>query len=241
MPRLLFVDDDEEILALLTRFFGQHGHTVATAKNGAGMFALLQAQTFDLVVLDVMLPQEDGLSICRRLRTTSQIPVIMLTAMGDDTDRIVGLEIGADDYLSKPFNARELLARVKSVLRRSGSLRAPEERPGEYSAARPILAFAGWRLDLARRELRAPNAMMVPLSTVEFDLLLAFAEHPQRVLSRDQLLDFAHGRNHDAFDRSIDVQVSRLRRKLDGTPETPSLIQTVRNGGYMFTPKVQRL
>ncbi len=237
MPRLLFVDDDEEILALLTRFFAQHGHTVATAKDGASMFSLLQTQTFDLIVLDVMLPREDGLSICRRLRASSQIPVIMLTAMGDDTDRIVGLEIGADDYLSKPFNARELLARVKSVLRRSSTIRAPEER----SATRPILAFDGWRLDLSRRELRAPDAMMVPLSAVEFDLLLAFAEHPQRVLSRDQLLDLAHGRNHDVFDRSIDVQVSRLRRKLDRAPENPSFIQTVRNGGYLFTPKVQRL
>ncbi len=236
MPRLLFVDDDEEILDLLTRFFGQFGYAVATAHDGKAMFAALEQQAFDLIVLDLMLPREDGLSLCRRLRMTSAIPVIMLTAMGDETDRVVGLEMGADDYLSKPFSARELLARVKSVLRRSDGPRWAEEREDH----RPTIGFAGWLLDLARRELRSPTGMLAPLSGAEFDLLLAFAEHPQRVLSRDQLLDMAHGRNHEAFDRSIDVQVSRLRRKLDIDPEAASLIQTVRNGGYMFTPKVQR-
>ncbi len=236
MPSLLFVDDDEEILDLLTRFFRQHDYDVATAKDAACMFALLKQQPFDLIVLDIMLPREDGLSICRRLRAASQIPVIMLTAMGDDTDRIVGLEMGADDYLVKPFNARELLARVKSVLRRSGLPQWAQENV----ETRPTIAFAGWRLDLTKRELRSPDNMMVPLSGVEFELLLAFAEHPQRVLSRDQLLDFARGPDHEAFDRSIDVQVSRLRRKLDANPETPSLIQTVRNGGYLFNAKVQR-
>jgi two-component system OmpR family response regulator len=237
MPRLLLVDDDEEILDLLTRFFQQHDYGVETAMDGAAMFALLRQQQFDLVVLDLMLPREDGLRLCQRLRATSQIPVIMLTAMGDDTDRIVGLEMGADDYLVKPFNARELLARVKSVLRRSN----PPQRMEEPTETRPVLMFAGWRLDLARRELRTPENMMIPLSGVEFDLLLAFTENPQRVLSRDQLLDLAHGRTHEAFDRSIDVQVSRLRRKLASTPETPTPIQTVRNGGYIFTAKVQRL
>jgi len=236
MPRLLFVDDDADILSLMTRFFGQHHYDVATAKDGVGMFAELERQPCDLVVLDVMLPNEDGLSICRRLRASSHIPVIMLTAMGDQTDRIVGLEMGADDYLPKPFDARELLARVKAVLRRSILPRVAIE-PAD---TRPAIVFAGWRLDLARRELRSPDNMMVPLSGVEFDLLLAFAEHPQRVLTRDQLLDFARGRGHDAYDRSIDVQVSRLRRKIDAEPEAPSLIQTIRNGGYMFTPKVLR-
>jgi len=236
MPRLLFVDDDEDILALMTRFFGRYHYDVATAKDGVGMFAELERQPCDLVVLDVMLPNEDGLSLCRRLRASSHIPVIMLTAMGDQTDRIVGLEMGADDYLPKPFDARELLARVKAVLRRSTLPRVATE-PAD---TRPAIVFAGWRLDLARRELRSPDNMMVPLSGVEFDLLLAFAEHPHRVLSRDQLLDLARGRGHDAFDRSIDVQVSRLRRKIDAEPEAPSLIQTIRNGGYMFTPKVLR-
>ncbi len=236
MPRLLIVDDDEDILDLLTRFFAQHHYTVVTAKDGAAMFALLTRQQFDLVVLDVMLPHEDGLSLCRRLRTSSRVPVIMLTAMGDHTDRIVGLEVGADDYLAKPFNARELLARVKAVLRRSEPARDAEQRPD----TRPTILFAGWRLDLSRRELRTPDNMMVPLSGAEFDLLLAFTEHPQQVLTRDQLLDLAHGRGHEAFDRSIDVQVSRLRRKIDVDPDAPSLIQTVRNGGYMFVAKVQQ-
>lgn len=236
MPRLLFVDDDVEILDLLTKFFRQHGYGVWTAGDGAAMFSLLQQETFDLIVLDVMLPNEDGFSLCRRLRTTSRMPIIMLTAMGDHTDRVVGLEIGADDYLSKPFNARELLARVKAVLRRS-----PEgQKDGETIDSRPVLAFAGWKLDLARRELRSSSDVLVPLSGGEFDLLLAFAEHPKRVLTRDQLLDFGRGASHEAFDRSIDVQVSRLRRKLDANPNESSLIRTVRNGGYMFEPTVRK-
>ncbi len=220
----------------MTRFFGQHHYAVATAKDGAGMFVELKKQVCDLVVLDVMLPHEDGLSLCRRLRASSLIPVIMLTAMGDQIDRIVGLEMGADDYLSKPFDARELLARVKAVLRRSTLPRVASES----AEMRPAIVFAGWRLNLARRELRTQDNMMVALSGVEFDLLLAFTEHPQRVLTRDQLLDLARGRGHDAFDRSIDVQVSRLRRKIDTDPDAPSLIQTIRNGGYMFASKVLR-
>jgi len=237
MPSLLFVDDDEDILDLVSRFFSQHHYGVATAKDGQAMFAQLARQSFDLIVLDVMLPGQDGLSLCRRLRTESDIPVIMLTAMGDQTDRIVGLEVGADDYLGKPFSARELLARVKAVLRRS-TLPKPVDQPAE---TRPMIVFSGWKLDISRRELRTADNMMVPLSGAEFDLLLAFAEHPQRILSRDQLLDLARGPRHDAFDRSIDVQVSRLRRKIDADPQAPSLIQTVRNGGYMFTAKVQRI
>ena len=237
MPSLLFVDDDEDILDLVTRFFSQHHYSVATAKDGTAMLAQLELQSFDLIVLDVMLPGQDGLSLCRQLRTASDIPVIMLTAMGDQTDRIVGLEVGADDYLGKPFSARELLARVKAVLRRSSLPKALNE-PAE---TRPVIVFAGWTLDISRRELRTPDNMMVPLGGAEFDLLLAFAEHPQRILTRDQLLDFARGPRHDAFDRSIDVQVSRLRRKIDTDPQGPSLIQTVRNGGYMFTAKVQRV
>ena len=217
-PQLLIVDDDEDIRDLLTAFFRLHGYSIFTASDGAGMFSLMQQEKFDLVVLDVMLPREDGFSLCRRLRTSSRIPVIMLTAMGDHTDRIVGLEIGADDYLGKPFNARELLA----------------------NETRPAIIFSGWRLDLARRELRSSDNMLVPLSGGEFDLLLAFAENPQRVLTRDQLLDFGRGASHEAFDRSVDVQVSRLRRKLDLDPSIPSIIRTVRNGGYMFTSAVRK-
>ena len=236
MPHILVVDDDEDILALLTGFFRKHAHDVTVAANGEAMFAALEPATIDLIVLDVMLQGEDGFSLCRRLRTVSKLPVIMLTAMADQTDRIVGLEIGADDYLVKPFDPRELLARVKAVLRRTRDApRAPVS-----TETRPLICFAGWRLDVARRELRSADNTLMILSGGEFDLLLAFAEHPQRVLTRDQLLDLARGISHSAFDRSIDVQVSRLRRKLEDNARSPSVIRTVRNGGYIFTPVVHR-
>jgi two-component system OmpR family response regulator len=236
VPRLLLVDDDEEILSLLTAFFKKHSHIVSVAKNGGAMFAALEQQPIDLVILDVMLQDEDGFSLCRRLRSASQVPVIMLTAMGDHTDRIVGLEIGADDYLTKPFDQRELLARVKAVLRRTAEKAAAPAR----NETRPALCFAGWRLDVARRELRSSENALVLLSGGEFDLLLAFAEHPQRVLTRDQLIDFAHGAAHLSYDRSIDVQVSRIRYKLEKDPRNPAIIRTVRNGGYIFDPPVTR-
>jgi two-component system, OmpR family, response regulator len=236
MPHLLLVDDDEDILSLLTVFFRKHGHEATTAQNGAAMFSALERETIDLIVLDVMLQGEDGFSLCQRLRAASRVPVIMLTAMSDHADRIVGLEIGADDYLTKPFDQRELLARVKAVLRRTAEIAAAPVA-GE---GRPTLCFAGWRLDVTRRELRSRDDALVLLSGGEFDLLLAFAEHPQRVLTRDQLLDLARGPAHDAFDRSIDVQVSRLRHKLEDDPKTPVIIRTVRNGGYVFTQTVTR-
>jgi two-component system OmpR family response regulator len=236
MPHLLLVDDDADILSLLSTFFLKHAHTVTTAAGGAAMFAALEKQSIDLVILDVMLQDEDGFSLCRRLRASSRIPVIMLTAMADHTDRVVGLEIGADDYLTKPFDQRELLARVKAVLRRTAEM-AAAPTPSE---TRPALCFAGWRLDVARRELRSADNTLTLLSGGEFDLLLAFAEHPQRVLTRDQLLDLARGLSHAANDRSIDVQVSRLRYKLEDDPKNPSMIRTVRNGGYMFAPAVTR-
>lgn len=188
---------------------------------------------FDLVVLDLMLPGEDGLSLCRRLRGDSELPIIMLTALGEETDRIVGLEVGADDYLAKPFNPRELLARIKAVLRRTG--RAP--RPSEATAA-AVLRFEGWSLDVARRELRAPDGELVDLTAGEFDLLVCLAEHPQRVLNRDQLLDLTRGRDAAPFDRSIDIQISRLRRKLEDDPKQPRIVKTVRGGGYVFTARV---
>jgi two-component system OmpR family response regulator len=220
----------------LSTFFRKHAHTVTIAEGGAAMFAALEKQTIDLVILDVMLQDEDGFSLCRRLRAASRVPVIMLTAMADHTDRVVGLEIGADDYLTKPFDQRELLARVKAVLRRTAEM-ATAPTPSE---TRPALCFAGWRLDVARRELRSADGALTLLSGGEFDLLLAFAEHPQRVLTRDQLLDLARGLSHAAYDRSIDVQVSRLRHKLEDDPKKPSLIRTVRNGGYIFSPIVTR-
>ena len=236
VPHLLIVDDDEDILSLLTKFFSKHFHPVTVAADGAAMFAALEEHSIDLVILDLMLRGEDGLSLCRRLRATSPVPIIMLTAMADHTDRVVGLEVGADDYLTKPFDQRELLARVKAVLRRTaarGALATPAE-------TRPVLCFADWRLDVTRRELRSADNTLVVLSGGEFDLLLAFAEHPHRVLTREQLLDLSRGTSHAAYDRSIDVQVSRLRYKLDADHKSASLIRTVRNSGYLFVPKVMR-
>jgi two-component system OmpR family response regulator len=226
-PHLLIVDDDREICLLLAKFLAKHGYRVTSVGHGAAMLGALEAARIDLVVLDVMLPGEDGLALCRRLRATSTIPVIMLTAMGEETDRIIGLEMGADDYLAKPFNPRELLARIKAVLRRSGP------GPRNESEAVGCLAFAGWRLDTRRRQLFSPQGTLVPLRAAEYELLLALAERPQRVLTRDQLLDLTRGRLAAPFDRSVDVQVSRLRRKTD-----PELIHTMRSAGYLFAAAV---
>ena len=236
MPHLLLVDDDEDILSLLSTFFRKHNHTVSVASDGEGLFAILGTQKIDLVILDVMLQEEDGFTLCQRLRASSRVPVIMLTAMANPTDRVVGLELGADDYLVKPFDQRELLARVKAVLRRV----EPGNGAPKSNEARPVLCFAGWRLDVVRRELRSADDALVVLSGGEFDLLLAFAEHPHRVLTREQLIDFARGSTHVAFDRSIDVQVSRLRSKLETDPRNPAIIRTVRSAGYLFIPEVTR-
>lgn len=236
MPHILVVDDEEDIRSLLTGFFRKHGHEVSVATDGESLFATLERQPIDLVILDVMLEGEDGFSLCRQLRSRSKIPVIMLTAVADHVDRVVGLEIGADDYLVKPFDARELLARVKAVLRRTTQLEAMTTSSG----TRPVLFFGEWRLDIAKRELRSTDNTLTILTSNEFDLLLVFAEHPQRVLTRDQLLDMARGSAHEVYDRSIDVQVARLRRKLDTHADVESVIRTVRGGGYMFTPAVRR-
>jgi two-component system OmpR family response regulator len=236
MPHLLIVDDDDDILSLLTSFFTKHSHRVTVAADGAAMFAALERHSIDLVILDVMLQREDGFSLCQKLRAMSRVPIIMLTAVTDHTDRTVGLELGADDYVTKPFDQRELLARVKAVLRRTAeTLAAPVP-----SDTRPIMCFGDWRLDVARRELRSSDNTLVLLSGGEFDLLLAFVEHPQRVLTRDQLLDWARGPAHAAYDRSIDTLVSRLRHKLEADRKAPSVIRTVRNGGYVFEAKVTR-
>ena len=239
-PHLLVVDDDREILALLSQFLGRHGFRVATARNGTEMDKQLKLAHIDLVVLDLMLPGEDGFSLCRRLRAGGTTAVIMLTAMGEETDRIVGLELGADDYLAKPFNPRELLARIKAVLRRSGGGGATVVPP-TTAPSRDILEFAGWRFDMAQRCLQSPDGEMLALSGGEFELLAAFARHPRRVLTRDYLLDLARGRSAMPFDRTIDVQVSRLRRKIEANPAEPSLIKTVRGGGYIFTPAVTKI
>jgi two-component system OmpR family response regulator len=230
---ILVVDDDREIRDLVAKFLTRHGCRVTTVADGKEMRRALADRRIDLVVLDLMLPGEDGLSLCRRLRAESDLPVIMLTAMREDIDRILGLELGADDYLPKPFNPRELLARIRAVLRRTGAV-TPR---GEASAS---LRFAGWRLEPGGRRLVGPDGREAELTGGEFDLLLAFAERPGRVLSRDQLLDLTRGRETAPFDRSVDSQVSRLRRKLEPNPSRPTLIKTVRSGGYVFTPVVER-
>ncbi|WP_024512391.1 response regulator [Bradyrhizobium sp. ARR65] len=232
-PHLLIVDDDRELCSLLSKFLSRHGYRVSIAHSGSEMASILEASRISLVILDLMLPGDDGLALCRRLRVTSTLPIIMLTAMGDEVDRIIGLEMGADDYLAKVANPRELLARVRAVLRRAG---APEARaPADQKR---ILEFAGWRLDVTHRQLYSARNALVPLRAGEFDLLLAFVERPHRVLSRDQLLDLSRGRTASAFDRSIDVQVSRLRRKIEPDPKEPTLIKTVRNGGYLLAANV---
>jgi two-component system, OmpR family, response regulator len=240
-PHIMIVDDDREIRSLLAQFLTKHGYRVTAARDGQEMTKLMEAARVDLLVLDLMMPGEDGLSICRRLRAAGDLPIIMLTAMGEETDRIVGLEMGADDYLAKPFGPRELLARIKAVLRRASLPPPPLAATAEAAAteaAGKALRFEGWGLDLARRELRSPDGTLVALSSGEYDLLVALAERPQRVLSRDQLLDLARGRAAVPFDRAIDVQISRLRRKIEADPADPQIIKTVRGGGYMFTPTV---
>jgi two-component system, OmpR family, response regulator len=234
-PHLLVVDDHREIRELLARYLAKHGFRVDTAENAAAARRRLQAGAFDLVVLDVMMPGEDGLSLCRHLRETAPaLPVILLTAMGEETDRIVGLEMGADDYVAKPFNPRELLARVKAVLRRASSLPQRRDRPASRR-----LRFDRWVLDAGRRELEGPDGVAVPLSAGEFLLLTAFLERPRMVLTRDQLLDLTRGREAGPFDRAIDNQVSRLRRKIEADPKRPALVRTHWGGGYSFEADVR--
>jgi two-component system OmpR family response regulator len=230
---ILVVDDDKELRALLSTFLGRSGYRVSVAQNGAMMMQTLAAARVDLVILDVMMPGDDGLSLCRRLRVAGAMPIIMLTAMGTETDRVVGLEMGADDYLPKPFSTRELLARVRAVLRRSAM-----PAPGSAAGTGRVFEFAGWRLDVTRRQLHSPAKALVDLRAAEFDLLLALVERPNHVLTRDQLLDLARGRAANAFDRSIDVHISRLRHRIETDPKEPELIKTVRTGGYVFAAPV---
>lgn len=230
--QILIVDDDAEIRQLLSSYLERNGMRAQAVADGRAMRAALAGGRFDLVILDLMLPGEDGLTLCRNLRARSNLPVIMLTARGDQTDRIVGLEMGADDYVPKPFDPRELLARIKAVLRRTQSPSAPA-----VEASR--MQFAGWTLDLARRQLTSPNGVVVALSGGEYRLLKVFLEHPNRVLSRDQLLDLTSGREATPFDRSVDVQVGRLRRRLGDTGQEPALIKTVRGEGYVLAATVE--
>jgi two-component system OmpR family response regulator len=228
------VEDDPEIRSLVMGLLKHEGFEVEACASAPELDRVLERRRVDLVVLDVMMPGEDGLSVCRRLRAQGDVPVVLVTAKSDDIDRIIGLEVGADDYVSKPFNPRELLARVRAILRRTRSAH-------RIAAALPRQAyrFAGWTLDAGSRDLTDPDGRAVPLTGGEFDLLLVLVRHPQRVLNRDQLLDWTRGRSAAAYDRTIDVQLSRLRRKLGDDPEAPGIIRTVRGGGYLFSPAVE--
>ncbi len=235
LDKLVIVDDDARIRDLLRRFLSQEGFDVLLAEDGRALDRILQRETIDLIVLDLMLPGEDGLSICKRLRNASnKTPVIMLTAKGEDVDRINGLEIGADDYLAKPFNPRELLARIHAVLRR----RPQAEVPGAPASDREVISFSEFTLDLGARSL-SKNGQDIPLTTGEFAMLKALVRHPRQALSRDKLAKLARGREFEPFDRSLDVQVSRLRKMIEADPASPKIIQTVWGVGYVFVPDGQ--
>ena len=237
MPHILVVDDDREIRDLLGRFLERNRFRVTTARDVREAKRVWPHGHFQLVVLDLMLPGESGIDLARWLRSQSSVPIVMLTAMADETDRIVGLELGADDYVSKPFNPRELLARIRAVLRRTGG----EQRDQKIEPGVRALIFGGGTLEPARRRLLNPDGVEVPLTGGEYDLLLALAERPRRVLTRDMLLDLLRGRQAGPFDRAIDVAVSRLRRKLEDHSRNSQLIKTVRGGGYVFAADVERI
>jgi two-component system OmpR family response regulator len=232
---ILVVDDDREIRMLVGDYLKQHGYRVSLAADGRQMREVLESSGIGLIVLDLMLPGQDGLSLCRDLRARSDLPVLMLTARGEPIDRVLGLEMGADDYLAKPFEPRELLARIRNILRRARSL--PSR--GASDAARRR-RFAGWTLDGQTRQLTSPRGVVVALSGAEYRLLEVFLTHPNRVLTRDQLMDLARGREADPFDRSIDLRVSRLRQKLGDNARAPSLIKTLRNEGYVLAAVVEQ-
>lgn len=234
MLSILLVDDDIQIRQLLSDYLSNFGMDVVAVADGKSMRDELLKEEFDLVILDLMLPGEDGLALCRDLRADSDIPILMLTARGETMDRIIGLEVGADDYIVKPFEPRELVARIQNVLRRTKGTR-------DFGRKQEDLAyFNGWRLNYVLRQVISPDELVIPLSNAEFRLLKVFIEHPGRVLTRDFLLDQARGRSMELFDRSIDLLVSRLRQKLGDNSRTPALIKTVRGEGYLFDAKVTR-
>ncbi|WP_136162820.1 response regulator [Sphingomonas flavalba] len=235
-PHLLLVDDERSIREPLAAYLARNGFRVTQAADAAAARDRLAGYAIDLVILDIMMPGEDGLSLCRHIRETSDLPVVLLTAMAEETDRIVGLEMGADDYVVKPFSPRELVARIKVILRRAARGGVRQQAPETQS-----YVFAGWVLKAGERALVDRDGVTVPLSTGEFNLMLAFATHPRQVLSRDQLLDLAQGREANAFDRAIDNHISRLRRKIEEDPKAPALIKTVWGGGYTLAADVTRL
>lgn len=235
-PHIAVVDDHEEIRELVGRYLGQHDFRVTAVGSAQAFRQMLEEQTFDLVILDIMMPGEDGLSLCRHLRASTSLPIIFLTAMAEDTDRIVGLELGSDDYLTKPFNPRELLARIRAVLRRVQTV-PPHENVNTVEAPGP-LRFGDKVLDMVRQEVTGEDGVAVPLSTAEFRLLCVFLNHPGVVINRETLTDLTSGRDPGIWDRSIDNQVSRLRRKIEDDPKNPVLIKTHWGDGYCFTGKV---
>lgn len=234
-PHLLLVDDERSIREPLAQYLSRNGFRVTAVGSAAEARTRLAAHTVDLIVLDIMMPGEDGLSLCRHIRETGDLPVILLTARSEETDRIVGLEMGADDYVLKPFSPRELVARIKAIFRRmaAGGARLRSAEGTNY-------AFDGWVLKTAERSLVDNDGVALPLSTAEYNLMLAFATRPNQVLSRDQLLDITQGREASVFDRSIDNQISRLRRKIEADPKNPRLIKTIWGGGYTLAAQVQK-
>jgi two-component system, OmpR family, response regulator len=234
--QILIVDDEPQICALVQRYLASKGYRVRTAETGEVMRRSLRNAEFDLVILDLGLPGDDGLALLRELREKSEIPVIILTAMGEPSDRVIGLELGADDYIAKPFEPRELLARVRSVLRRSRKAIGRDDLP-----AVPGLRFGRWKLDFLSRHLISPKGEEVSLTTAQFELLAVLATHPNRVLSRSQLFDLARHRSGTPCDRTIDIHIGHLRRKIEEDPRHPSIIKTVHGAGYVFTARVERM
>jgi DNA-binding response OmpR family regulator len=237
MPRLIVVDDEPELRQILFDYLGKHGFAVRTAASGHELDLHLATAPADLLILDITMPQEDGLSIARRVRARSTTPILMLTAANDVVDRVVGLEIGADDYVTKPFDLRELLARIRAVLRRTEPVPVESTQPAPVSEDRERVRFGKVLLDLNARCLLASDGERMPLTGMEFDLLNTFAQNPNRVLTRDRLLDLAHNRDNEPFDRSIDIRIARLRRKIEPDPAKPQVIKTVHGVGYIFVQK----
>jgi two-component system OmpR family response regulator len=236
IPHVVIVEDDPEIAKLVSKYLSANECRVTCARNAREMDRILSVSRVSLMVLDINLPGEDGLSICRRLQSDGpSIPIIMLTAKGEEVDRVIGLEMGADDYLPKPFSPRELLARVRAVLRRKN-----ESSPLVDLEPR-VFCFEGWKLNASVRQLLSPQDAKIAMTGAEFDLLHAFCKRPRRILSRDQLLDLTQGRFGGPFERSVDILVSRLRQKIERDPKDPQLIKTVRSGGYLFSPQVERI
>lgn len=234
MTSILMLDDDAQIRSLLSEYLSGFGMQCVTVANGAAMVEAMKKKSFDLLILDLMLPGEDGLKLCREVRAHSSMPILMLTARGEPMDRVIGLEVGADDYIVKPFEPRELVARIQAILRRTQGGLGNQEPTGK-----PVI-FSGWQLNMVLRQLVSPDGVLIPLSNSEFRLLVVLVEHANRVLTREYLLDVARGRNMDLFDRSIDISISRLRQKLNDDPRTPTLIKTVRGEGYMLSAVISR-